>query len=69
MRTVKPLLSLVVFTPMAKFENFAALNEWLTTRCCELAGGSHPEQPSLTIAVCRRTDDVNARQRDFRCDC
>ena len=62
MRTVKPLLSLVVFTPLAKFENFAALNEWLTTRCCELAGGFHPEQPSLSIAVCQRTVSVNASQ-------
>jgi transposase len=41
-----------LFTPMAKFENFAALNKWLTTRCRELAGRSHPEQLSLTIADC-----------------
>jgi transposase len=41
-----------LFTPMVKFENFEALNEWLTTRCRELAGRSHPEQSSLTIADC-----------------
>ena len=41
-----------LFTPMAKFENFEALNAWLTTRCRELAGRSHPEQSSLTIADC-----------------
>jgi transposase len=41
-----------LFTPMAKFEDFAALNGWLATRCRELARRSHPEQSSLTIADC-----------------
>ena len=41
-----------LFTPMAKFEDFAALNAWLVTRCRELAGRSHPEQSSRTIADC-----------------
>jgi hypothetical protein len=41
-----------LFTPMAKFEDFAALNAWLVTRCRELAGRSHPEQSSRTIAEC-----------------
>jgi transposase len=41
-----------LFTPMAKFEDFAALNAWLATRCLELAGRSHPEQSSRTIADC-----------------
>ena len=41
-----------LFTHMAKFEDFAALNAWLATRCLELAGRSHPEQSSRTIAEC-----------------
>jgi hypothetical protein len=41
-----------LFTPMAKFEDFAALNAWLATRCRELAGRPHPEHPSRTIAHC-----------------
>jgi transposase len=41
-----------LFTPMAKFEDFAALNAWLATRCLELAGRSHPEQSSRAIADC-----------------
>jgi transposase len=41
-----------LFTPMAKFEDFAALNAWLATRCRELAGRPHPEQPSRRIAEC-----------------
>jgi transposase len=41
-----------LFTPMAKFESFAALNAWLATRCRELAGRPHPEQPSRRIADC-----------------
>ena len=30
-----------LFTPMAKFEDFGALNTWLATRCLELAGRGH----------------------------
>ena len=41
-----------LFTPMAKFEDFAALNAWLATRCQELAGRVHPEQLSRTISEC-----------------
>jgi transposase len=41
-----------LFTPRAKFEDFAALNVWLATRCRELAGRAHPEQASRTIADC-----------------
>ena len=41
-----------LFTPLAKFVDFAALNAWLATRCGELAGRPHPEQPSRTIAGC-----------------
>lgn len=41
-----------LFTPMAKFADFAALNAWLATRCLELAGRLHPERSSRTIAEC-----------------
>jgi transposase len=41
-----------LFTPRAKFEDFAALNAWLATRCRELGGRAHPEQASRTIADC-----------------
>jgi transposase len=41
-----------LFTPMAKFNDFAALNAWLATRCGELAERPHPEQSSRTIAEC-----------------
>lgn len=41
-----------LFTPMARFDDFAALNVWLATRCDELAGRLHPEQSSRTIADC-----------------
>ncbi|WP_292435235.1 hypothetical protein [Methylobacter sp.] len=39
-----------LLTPMAKFEDFAALNAWLAMRCRELAGRLHSEQSSRTIA-------------------
>lgn len=41
-----------LFTPRATFDDFAALNAWLETRCHELARRSHPEQKSRTIAEC-----------------
>jgi transposase len=41
-----------LFTPLAKFDGFAGLNAWLSTRCRELAGRPHPGQPSRTIADC-----------------
>jgi transposase len=41
-----------LFTPMAKFEDFAALNGWLAKRCRELAGRPHPEHTSRSIADC-----------------
>ena len=37
---------------MAKFADFADLNAWLAKRCRELAGRSHPEQASRSIAEC-----------------
>ena len=41
-----------LFTPLARFASFAALNDWLATRCKELAQRKHPAQPSRTIAEC-----------------
>jgi len=41
-----------LFTPLARFANFQALNEWLATRCRELAARKHPVTPERTIAAC-----------------
>ena len=41
-----------LFTPRACFESFAALNDWLATRCRELAERKHPVEPTRTIADC-----------------
>lgn len=41
-----------LFTPLARFASFADLNDWLATRCQELAQRSHPVQSTRTIAAC-----------------
>lgn len=41
-----------LFTPLARFASFTELNEWLATRCKELAQRSHPTQRQRTIAEC-----------------
>jgi transposase len=41
-----------LFTPLARFASFAALNDWLATRCRELAERKHPAEPGRTIAEC-----------------
>jgi hypothetical protein len=41
-----------LFTPLARFASFAALNDWLATRCRELAARKHPAEPGRTIAEC-----------------
>lgn len=41
-----------LFTPLARFASFAELNDWLATRCRELALRSHPAQSQRTIAAC-----------------
>jgi hypothetical protein len=41
-----------LFTPKARFESFTALNDWLATRCRELAERKHPAEPTRTIADC-----------------
>jgi transposase len=41
-----------LFTPLARFASFAGLNDWLGTRCKELAQRSHPAHSLRTIAAC-----------------
>jgi len=41
-----------LFTPRAKFDTFADLNDWLALRCEELSHRKHPTLPSQTIADC-----------------
>jgi transposase len=47
-----------LFTPLAKFDDFAALNAWLATRCRELAGDAqllnNPHAPS-SIALLKNS--------------
>ena len=41
-----------LFTPLARFANFADLNSWLAVRCTELAQRKHPTQSQRIIAEC-----------------
>ena len=41
-----------LFTPLARFADFEALNEWLAMRCRELAQRKHPVTPDRLIADC-----------------
>ena len=41
-----------LFTPKARFPSFAALNDWLASRCRELAQRKHPVEATRTIADC-----------------
>jgi len=41
-----------LFTPLARFASFEALNAWLATRCRELAARKHPVTPERSIAAC-----------------
>ena len=41
-----------LFTPLARFASFETLNEWLATRCRELAHRKHPATPDRSIAAC-----------------
>lgn len=50
-----------LFTPMARFADFAALNDWLATRCRELAQRKHPAQPQLSIADCFAAEQPTLR--------
>ncbi|MDF0607162.1 IS21 family transposase [Neisseriaceae bacterium TC5R-5] len=41
-----------LFTPLARFDNLEALNDWLRQRCLELVQRKHPTEPTQTIAEC-----------------
>jgi transposase len=41
-----------LFTPLARFASFEALNLWLAQRCRELAARKHPTTPERSIADC-----------------
>jgi hypothetical protein len=51
-----------LFTPLARFASFEALNEWLATRCRELAQRKHPVTPERTIAACFAEEQPLLRQ-------
>ena len=51
-----------LFTPLARFASFEALNEWLGTRCRELAARKHPVTPEQSIATCFITDQLALRR-------
>lgn len=50
-----------LFTPMARFKSFEALNDWLATRCLELAAREHPAESGRTIAQCFAQEGGNLR--------
>ena len=51
-----------LFTPLARFASFAALNDWLATRCRELAQRKHPATPEQSIAACFITERLALRR-------
>ena len=51
-----------LFTPLARFADFEALNQWLALRCRELAARKHPTTPDQTIAACFAEEQPLLRQ-------
>ena len=51
-----------LFTPLARFANFEALNAWLATRCRELAARKHPVPPEQSIAACFVVEQLALRR-------
>ena len=51
-----------LFTPLARFATFEALNEWLATRCQELSARKHPVTPEQSIAACFITEQLALRR-------
>ena len=51
-----------LFTPLARFAGFETLNEWLATRCRELAQRKHPQTPDRSIAACFVEEQLALRQ-------
>ncbi len=50
-----------LFTPLARFAGFEALNDWLVTRCRELAQRKHPSEPGRSIADCFAEEQLSLR--------
>ena len=50
-----------LFTPLARFPSFEALNEWLAVRCRELAARKHPGTPERSIADCFAQEQLSLR--------
>jgi transposase len=51
-----------LFTPLARFASFDALNEWLATRCRDLAARKHPVTPERSIADCFAQEQLSLRR-------
>lgn len=51
-----------LFTPRVKFDSFKTLNQWLATRCDELAQRTHPVLKSHSIATCFNKESGFLRQ-------
>jgi hypothetical protein len=51
-----------LFTPLARFASFEALNTWLATRCRELAERKHPVTPEQSIAACFIAEQLALRR-------
>ena len=51
-----------LFTPLPRFASFEALNDWLATRCRELAQRKHPAAPEHSIAACFVTEQLALRR-------
>ena len=50
-----------LFTPLARFASFEALNAWLATRCQELGQRKHPVTPERSIAACFAQEQLALR--------
>jgi transposase len=50
-----------LFTPLARFVSFEALNEWLAVRCRELAARKHPVTPERSIQDCFIQEQLSLR--------
>jgi hypothetical protein len=57
-----------LFTPLARFADFEALNAWLAMRCRELAERKHPVTPERSIAACFLEEQLALRQITARFD-
>jgi hypothetical protein len=51
-----------LFTPLARFADFEGFNDWLATRCTELAQRKHPMTPERSIAACFAEEQPSLRR-------